>query len=424
VASDLYTVGRTLAVLSFEFSGYTTKFKATLPTPDQVPLFALFGSYYRFLKRSTHVDPDRRFLSAEDMADQLTGVLREIMALGTGELRPGASTVFGPESRTFGVDLVVPEPGQTVPVPDSREVIAGLPVPQVDTDDPAAGVLATTASADPREAIEALAGAPRESIEVRLRIVRARIDLGELAEAQRQLQAAQYLAIKAGFPHDWRIDWYRGLIELAGGRSRVAHVAFEAVYDELPGEIAPKLALAVSAEGVGDYFGAARYYELVWRTDHSYVSAAFGLARVYLAQGAKTGAIEVLESVPLSSTHHVDAQVAAIKIKTRVGGGKDTKTVSERDLVEAGMRLERLSLDAERRTRLSVEVLEAAHEWVRSPQASPQPGAKVLGCDLSERAVRFGLERCYRSLARLAATPVLRVEMVDKANAIRPRTLT
>ncbi|MBE1581261.1 tetratricopeptide repeat protein [Amycolatopsis roodepoortensis] len=424
VASDLYTVGRTLAVLSFEFSGYTTKYKTTLPGPDVVPLFALFGSYYRFLKRATHTDPDRRFIAAEEMADQLTGVLREIMALGTGKPRPGASTVFGPETRTFGVDMVVPEHGGSVPLPDAGEVVAGLPIPQVDTDDPAAGVLASTVALDPKGAIESLAGAPRESIEVRLRIVRARIELGELVEAQRQLQAAQYLAIKAGFPHDWRIDWYRGLIELAGGRSRVAHVAFGAVYDDLPGEIAPKLALAVSAEGVGDYFGAARYYELVWRTDRSYVSAAFGLARVYLAQGARASAIEVLEAVPASSSHHVAAQVAAIKIKTRInGGGKDPVMVSERDLVDASTRLERLQLDAERRTRLSAEVLEAAYGWLNS-QNRPTPGAKVLGCALEERDLRFGLERCYRTLARLAGSVDQRVELVDKANAIRPRTLT
>ncbi|MFJ7210703.1 tetratricopeptide repeat protein [Amycolatopsis sp. NPDC098790] len=423
VASDLFTVGRTLAVLSFEFTGYTTKFKTTLPGPDAVPLFALFVSYYRFLRRATHADPDRRFLSAEEMGDQLTGVLREIMALGTGKPRPGASTVFGPESRTFGVQLVVPEQGQSVPLPGSDEVVAGLPIPQVDTDDPAAGVLATTTALDPRGAIEALAGAPRESIEVRLRIVRARIELGELAEAQRQLQAAQYLAIKNGFPHDWRIDWYRGLIELAGGRSRVAQVAFESVYDDLPGEIAPKLALGISAEGVGDYFAAARFYELVWRTDRTYVSAAFGLARVYLAQGARNSAVEVLETVPPSSTHYVDAQVAAIKIKTTAtkANGRETP-VTEHDLLDASSRLERLRLDLERQTRLSAGVLEAAHDWIK--QGKPSPGARVLGCSLEERELRFGLERCYRALARLASTVDERVELVDRANAIRPRTLT
>ncbi len=425
VASDLYTVGRTLAVLSFEFTGYTTKYKTSLPSAEDVPLFALFPSYHRFLKRATHQDPDRRFISAEDMADQLTGVLREIMALGTGKPRPGASTVFGPETNTFGVDMVVPDPGQSVPLPDVNEVVSGLPVPQVDTGDPAAGVLATTTSTDPRGTIEALAGAPRESIEVRLRIVRARIDLGELAEANRQLQAAQYLAIRAGFPHDWRIDWFRGLIELAGGRARVAHVAFESAYDELPGEIAPKLALAVSAEGVGDYFGAARFYELVWRIDHSYVSAAFGLARVYLAQGARNSAIEVLESVSPSSSHHVAAQVAAIKIKTRATGREPT-AVLQGDLVDAAAKLERLALDAERRTRLSAEVLEAAHDWVRedAARAEQAKGATVLGCALAERDLRFGLERCYRALARLAGSVEQRIELVDRANAIRPRTLT
>ena len=48
----------------------------------------------------------------------------------------------------------------------------------------------------------------------------------------------------------------------------------------------------------------------------------------------------------------------------------------------------------------------------------------MLGCRLEERELRFGLERCYRALARLAATIEQRVELVDRANAIRPRTLT
>jgi serine/threonine-protein kinase PknG len=38
--------------------------------------------------------------------------------------------------------------------------------------------------------------------------------------------------------------------------------------------------------------------------------------------------------------------------------------------------------------------------------------------------VRFGLERSYRALARLTPDDARRVELVDMANAIRPRTLT
>jgi serine/threonine-protein kinase PknG len=200
--------------------------------------------------------------------------------------------------------------------------------------------------------------------------------------------------------------------------------AFERVYDAVPGEVPPKLALAVAAEYAGNYFQAARYYELVWRTDRGWVSAAFGLARVYLAQGARGGAIEVLDAVPDTSSHHLAAQVAAIKIKSRAD---EATRVTEQDLQDASRKLERLALDAERRTTLSAEVLEAAHEWVRAGRptgTADSVNRMVLGCRLTERDLRFGLERCYRTLARLASTQERRHELVDKANAIRPRTLT
>jgi serine/threonine-protein kinase PknG len=417
IASDIYTVGRTLAVLSIEFSGYTTRHKYTLPGADEEPLFALFGSYHRVLKRATHTDPLQRFASAEDMADQLTGVLREVMALGTGRPRPGLSTVFAMETRTFGSGMVVGERG-SLPSPDPLEVASILPLPMVDTNDHAASTLASITATEPAEMLNALQSAPQDSIEVRLRMVRAWLELGDLRSAQGALEAARRLAMD---PADWRPDWYQGLIALATRKPADATAAFERVYDAVPGEIPPKLALAMSAEYAGNYFQAARYYELVWRTDRAWVSAAFGLARVYLAQGARTGAIEVLEAVPDTSSHHVAAQVAAIKIKTRAD---EVSRVTEQDLHDASRRLERLSLDAERRTLLSAEVLESAHAWVRASGTNDSANRTVLGCRLTERDLRFGLERCYRALARLAGTPEQRHELVDKANAIRPRTLT
>ncbi|TCP40674.1 serine/threonine-protein kinase PknG [Tamaricihabitans halophyticus] len=433
IASDIYTIGRTLAVLSFEFTGYTSTYKHDLPTPDQVPLFTLFGSFYRVLRKATHKEPERRFASCEDMADQLHGVLREIMALGTGKPRPGNSTEFSPEMRTFGSQLFSTDEQARPALPELSELVNGLPVPQVDTDDVAAGLVASSYSASPRELVDMLAVAPPNSVEVRLRLVRARLQLGEMREAAIQLGAAQRLAAESGRPYDWRLHWYQGLIHLAAGRSKDARASFDAVYSELPGEISPKLALGVSAEQEGDYFGAARFYELVWRTDRSYVSAAFGLARVYLAQGARTGAVEVLESVPDSSSHYVDAQVAAIKIKTRPNGrvpkdgGPDAQALRHQELFDAARKLEALSLDAERRALLTAEVLEAAHGWVLAGMPGAEPntaGERVLGWELSERELRFGLERCYRALARLADTRLQRIALVDRANEIRPRTLT
>jgi serine/threonine-protein kinase PknG len=425
VASDIYTVGRTLAVLSIEFAGYTTKYKYNLPGPETEPLFALFGSYFRVLKRATHADPRYRFASAEDMADQLTGVLREVMALGTGRPRPGGSAVFALETRTFGAGLVLADGvtnARSLPTPDPVEVAIVLPLPLVDTDDPAAGLLASITGAEPADLVEALAAAPQDSIEVRLRLVKAHLELGDIPTAAATLESARRLVTD---PADWRPDWYRGLIALATRTPRDAQSAFDRVYDAVPGEIAPKLALAVSAEFAAEYFTAARYYELVWRTDHAFVSAAFGLARVYLAQGARASAIEVLESVPDTSSHYVAAQVATIKVKTRAG---EVARLGEHDLHDAARRLERLALDAERRTQLSAEVLEAAYGWVRAGRpgavTGPSHGGQVLGCALSERDLRFGLERCYRALARLAGTAEQRHALVDKANSIRPRTLT
>ena len=409
-------------MLSIEFAGYTTRHKHTLPGPDEEPLFALFGSYYRVLKRATHNNPVLRFTSAEEMADQLTGVLREVMALGTGRPRPGQSTVFGVETRTFGSGMVVGERG-SLPSPDPLEVASILPLPLVDSGDPAAGTLASITATEPAEVVEALASAPQDSIEVRLRMVRARLELNDMRAAAAELDAARRLVTD---PADWRPDWYQGLIAIATRRPGDATAAFEKVYDAVPGEIPPKLALAISAEYAGNYFAAARYYELVWRTDRAWVSAAFGLSRVYLAQGGRMSAIEVLEAVPDTSSHHVAAQVAAIKIKTRADD--EVTAVGEHDLHDAARRLERLALDAERRTTLSAEVLEAAYSWVRAGRPGAAAGGSdarmVLGCRLSERELRFGLERCYRALARLAGTPEQRHGLVDKANAIRPRTLT
>ena len=54
-------------------------------------------SFYRLLRRATNPDPGRRFVSAGDMADQLTGVLREVLAVGDGRPRPAFSSVFSPE---------------------------------------------------------------------------------------------------------------------------------------------------------------------------------------------------------------------------------------------------------------------------------------------------------------------------------------
>jgi serine/threonine-protein kinase PknG len=424
-SSDLYTVGRALAVLTFEFRGFQGTYKNSLP--DGVSLLGEQESFARLLRRATHRDPDRRFGSAGEMTEQLTGVLREVLAVADGVPRPAFSTVFSPEVRAIGTKAdPIPVPDVRLASPPPTEVVAGLPLPQVDRSDPAAGYLATFAGISPAQRIVALtlavsgdATIPREvteSAETRLALARARIDVGDYDAA-----AVVLADLAADDPSDWRVAWNNGLRDLAAGGpagAQIAQGAFSSVYDELPGELAPKLALAFAAEAAGDPITAGRYFRLVWTVDRSYISAAFGMARTCLAAGDRPGAIAALAAVPAASSHHAAAQIAAVRIL--VSG--DDQGVTGDALRQASGQLAQLVVDDVRRQQLTVEILRAALNWCTSGQ--PADGSPILGCEPNARALRFGLERSYRALARLTPETGRRVELVDLANAIRPRTLT
>ncbi|HEX5298199.1 MAG TPA: tetratricopeptide repeat protein, partial [Streptosporangiaceae bacterium] len=435
VSSDLYTVGRALAVLTFEFKGFQGRFKESLP--DGVPLLEQQESFARLLRRATHRDRGHRFASAGEMAGQLTGVLGEVLAVADGTPRPAFSAEFSPEVQAVGTSGAA----QALAVPSPSEIVAGLPLPLVDRSDPAAGYLATFAGLGPDQRIAALtlaaSGDPSvpqqvtESTETRLALVRARIDVADYDGA------AHLLAdLAAEDPSDWRIAWYHGLRSLAvaalpppGGTPAAntpaaaadARGAFDAVFSALPGEVAPKLALAFAAEAAGDPAAAGHYFRLVWTVDRSCISAAFGLARACLAAGDRAGAIAALAAVPGTSSHYAAAQIAAVRILVSGGPGQGD-TISGDDLRQADGRLGQLIMDDVRREQLTVEILRAALDWCGTGQ--PTGKGPIMGCEPNARALRFGLERSYRALARLTPNEDRRIELVDMANAIRPRTLT
>ena len=425
-ASDLYTVGRALAVLTFEFTGYTSTYEHSLPDPAAVPLLARQESFYRLLCRATNPDPARRFASAGDMAEQATSVLREVLATRDASPRPAFSSLFSPELQAAGTEAGALDgkdwaaAAHTPPPPG--QVASALPVPQVDVTDPAAGYLATLSTLDSAALTAALSaavggaqGTPpavAESAETHLALARAQIANGALDQATANLAE---LSEKIGA--DWRITWHEGLRDVAAGQPGTARAAFDAVYGALPGELAPQLALGFAAEAEEDQPTAARYFGRVWTVDRSYVSAAFGLARALQATGDRTGAIAALSAVPQTSSHYVAAQVAAVRIHL---ARPDQSVVSAGDLREAGGRLESLTLDAARRQRLTAEILMAAVDTAAAGQAVGD--GPLLGCHPYEYALRTGLERSYRALARLAPDQAQRTELVDRANEVRPRT--
>ena len=401
IPSDLFTVARTLAVLCIDFRGYQSTYRYTLPPQESVPALQRYDSLYRFLLKGTAPNPDDRFQSAEEMADQLFGVLREVVADREGIPVPAPSKLFTAPMRA-GLER-----------PDWRI----LPRPQVSSDDPSAGYLATITAADSGQLIAQLRAAPERTVEVDLRLAAAMIDDGSLGEAE-----AQLAEIEAQDPWEWRVAWYRGIAALAGAHPDQARAGFERVYHAVPGELAPKLALGLACEfgrvPGSDMAAAGRWYEIVARTDPSITSASFGLARCRLQAGDRAGALAAYELVPDTSSGYIDAQTARIRCLSRDGEGEP----GLQELLAAGSALEALPVEGEQRERLTADLLESALRMTLSGRAPDDGEVRLLGLPLVERDVRLALEHSYRELARHAPSRPERIALVDDANRVRPRT--
>jgi serine/threonine-protein kinase PknG len=414
VRSDLYTVGRMLAVLVLDFRGYQGTYVDRLPPPDEHPLLGERESLHRFLLKATAFDPVDRFDSADEMAEQLLGILREEAAV-RGAAQPAVSRVFGPDGVVgAGADHEVS--------PDWHL----LPLPKVDPADPGAGYLLGLAEGEPGMVVNGLTAALTTktvpaSTEVLLRLARAQLDAGDPASAAGSLD-------RLDDPHDWRLWWHRGLAALSRGQAFEAIDWLDPVYTELPGEVPTKLALALAFELAGDLGRSGDLYDVASRTDPSYVSGAFGLARVRAAAGDREGAVGALERVPAASSMHVASRVAAVRaLSSTVGvgtvgaGGAVVGPPSAEQLERAGVILDQLYLEPRRHALLARELFEAGLVALAHGVA---PGtARVLGRPVEDGALRDGLEATYRQLARHAGTPRERIALVDQANRVRARSL-
>lgn len=389
VASDVYTVGRTLAVMTTDFRGYQSAYVKSLPDPADHPALARWGSFHRLLLKATAEHPDDRFQSIAELGDQMVGVLREVVAVTSGKPQPAPSTVFS------GV------------VHDAE-----LPVLTIDPSDPAAGLLANL-DADPAEAVREMgeavaAGQVPETAELRLRRARALIESG-----QRPAGVAELDRIEADDPWEWRAVWLRGVAALDAGDVAAAAAAFDRCRSEVPGELAPKLAAAMAAERAGDLAAAVDLYATVSAVDPAYVGAATGLARCRLAQGDVAGALAAYARIPRTHRAHGEAQVAAVR--ALVGRGR---------FVESSQLLEQLEVERRLAATLDVELFEAALAGVTSGAAKADPAVRLRGgYPLEEESLRRGLERACRWLAKLTPDPDERRRLVDRANQVRPFSL-
>ena len=88
VASDLYTVGRALAVLILDWPDWQRGDVDRLPDREAHEVLVEHDCLWRFLQRACAPDPADRFLDADEMADALHGVLSQVAAAEDGPAAP------------------------------------------------------------------------------------------------------------------------------------------------------------------------------------------------------------------------------------------------------------------------------------------------------------------------------------------------
>ncbi|WP_433193028.1 tetratricopeptide repeat protein [Nocardia sp. CA-107356] len=440
IASDIYTVGRTLAALTLDIPTDAEGRKLPGLPSGQNLVLRRYPTFERFLRRATDPDPAQRFPSILVLHRQLDGVLRAVLAEDHDRGYPMASTVFGTPRGYFGVTTLLRQTDGLIdgrhrpPTLDATSVIAALPIPLVDSLDPSAELVSPLLHGNPTQALETLrlhrdnmaAGVVPEpesfELEGALTAIRADLDLGAADRARAELGR-----LRSEHHRDWRIDWYTGLADLSDREFEGAYTHFDRVLDRVPGEVAPQLALAATAELIlqaSDEIDditqwsrkATEHYRAVWRVDRGMASAAFGLARRQFADGNRAAAVMTLQQVPDGSRHYNAARLTACLLVTSSPGELD-----QTDLSEAAVWLQTLG-DDPRRLQIQAALFGAAMAWLRAGGRPEPQDATILGFRVTEEGLSAALESTLRSIARISPRRVHRYALVDLANRVRPRS--
>ncbi len=408
VPSDLYTIGRTFAVLCTHVPRL----------PEHLRVHAAARRRGRRCTRSTtrstasssarpRHTPTTGSRPRRRWSTSCSGCSARSWPHRTGVGSPAPSTLFTSELRG---SLDAPDWGV-------------LPALLVASDDAGAGFLAAVSGiTDADELASLLAQAPERTVEVKLREARAAIEEGRYHDADLVLTD-----VAADDPWDWRVEWYRGLGFLRAGQAKAAYDEFHAVYRTVPGELAPKLALGLAERSRRQL---RRCRALVrHRVAHR--------SRVH-DRRVRAGPLPPRAGRPRGRDRRVRAGARLVdRVGRRAGReGRDparhrgqhpgTRRRGRGGLGRRGTPGSQRSTGAAHRRRVPGRTRRGAVQWPgrRTVQWTGGAPTTVLGRPLTEPDVRLGLEDAYRALAQRAPDGAERIALVDQANAVRPRTLT
>jgi serine/threonine-protein kinase PknG len=296
VASDIYTVGRALAVLILDWPDWTRGDADRLPDRAAHEVLVEHDCLWRFLQRACAPDPADRFLDADEMADSLHGVLSQVAATD-GRPRPRTSGRYSPpRPRLDGLSW------------------QALPSPLLPNHPTIANRVAGVADGDPHVVVSMVTEDEALSWADIAAVARAHCELGNFKAADSvvdQLDEDAPEAAESRAVIDNVRSYLHGTSALAAGDGARAARFFDDAYASAPGEAACALALAAA---------------LVASGDRTRLEESADLATVLTMLGRPSDAAKVLTAVP--SVHPLRAQALTLACRAMQAGPYDLEVAA------------------------------------------------------------------------------------------------
>lgn len=393
--TDLYTICRTLAYMVTQMDLGNPIFG--MPPSEYYKAFRDYPVLYRFLCRGTHTKPAQRFHSAEELGDQLSGVLRQIA--GGVEGVPVSSRLFvsGAMATTGKLGALA---GTAL---DEKDKAIGL----LRSGDSALRSSTTAALALYRQA--ALTNA--RSVDAHLRIAEILIERGEFTEALVEVTRAQIQT-----PKNWKLAWYMGRLLEAQGNLQAAAEQYRELLAELPGELPPLQALARVCARQGDDSAAVNLYTDVLKADPGNTEAILGITQSLLNLQRWQEAIQVLSNVSEAVARYVDARLMLCDVYLNRIVPLEVQNVER--AAEALEALTGRTEDA-RYYLMRGEIYRAAWQLTRHRKMSRQ--VKLAGvADVEPRTLGLAAEESYQQYLRRVPHLVDRETIVRRKLEVAP----
>ncbi len=393
--TDLYTICRTLAYLVTQMDLANPIFG--MPSSESYKAFREHPALYRLLVKGTRKNPAQRFHTAGELADQLNGVLRQIVG-GT----PGVSV----SSKLFvpGILTTTGKLGLRAEVNLDEKDHA---IDQLRLGDQAlrAGNYVSATNFYKQAAM-----LNSQSIDAHLRLAEVYIDQGEFSQALFEVTQVQRKA-----PGHWKVAWYTGRLLEAQGKLAEAADQYRELMADLPGELPPQQALARVSACIGNDVAAIDLYNKVLKADPGNTDAILSVTNSLLNLQRWDEAARILGSVNEAAGKYIEARLMLCDLYlTRM------QPLSTMNIQRAAQVITSLNGRTEDKLYFltRAEVYRAAWQLAKSHQLSSNKLDGVT--DNTPRTLGAEAEYSYKEYLRREEKPLNRETIVRHKLAVAP----